>query len=141
MVASGRSLIGRDDEQLAQAAGQCVGGQAAVAPAVGADAADCQEGLRRRASAKPVRSAVNSAGRVVSSGYAAARRCGPMSRSSSSRQLASPSSAPKVTGSTARYALPDGLRASRTAEALEAIVDLDLADLAECESPRGYGRD
>lgn len=37
--------------------------------------------------------------------------------------------------------LPDGLRASRTAEALEAIVDLDLADLAECEPPRGYGRD
>lgn len=37
--------------------------------------------------------------------------------------------------------LPDGLRASRTAEALEAIVDLDLAELAECEPPRGYGRD
>ncbi len=37
--------------------------------------------------------------------------------------------------------LPDGLRASRTAEALEAIVDLDLTDLAECEPPRGYGRD
>ncbi|WP_158745672.1 hypothetical protein [Acidisphaera sp. L21] len=37
--------------------------------------------------------------------------------------------------------LPDGLRTSRMAEALEAIVDLDLADLAECEPPRGYGRD
>ena len=37
--------------------------------------------------------------------------------------------------------LPDGLRGSRTAEALEAIVDLDLTDLAECEPPRGYGRD
>ncbi len=37
--------------------------------------------------------------------------------------------------------LPDGLRASRTAEALEAIADLDLTDLAECEPPRGYGRD
>ncbi len=37
--------------------------------------------------------------------------------------------------------LPDGLRASRTAEALEAIVDLDLTDLATCEAPRGYGRD
>ena len=37
--------------------------------------------------------------------------------------------------------LPGGLRASRTAEALEAIVDLDLTDLATCEPPRGYGRD
>ncbi len=37
--------------------------------------------------------------------------------------------------------LPDGLRASRMAEALEAIADLDLTDLAECEPPRGYGRD
>lgn len=37
--------------------------------------------------------------------------------------------------------LPDSLRASRTAEALEAIADLDLTDLAECEPPRGYGRD
>jgi len=37
--------------------------------------------------------------------------------------------------------LPDGLRGSRTAEALEAIVDLDLTDLAEYEPPRGYGRD
>ena len=36
--------------------------------------------------------------------------------------------------------LPDGLRGSRTAEALETIVDLDLTDLAECEPPRGYGR-
>ena len=34
--------------------------------------------------------------------------------------------------------LPDGLRGSRTAEALEAIVDFDLTDLAECEPPRGY---
>jgi hypothetical protein len=37
--------------------------------------------------------------------------------------------------------LPDGLRTSRTAEALEAMVDLDLTDLAECQPPRGYGRD
>ena len=37
--------------------------------------------------------------------------------------------------------LPDGLRASRMAEALEAMVDLDLTDLAECQPPRGYGRD
>lgn len=37
--------------------------------------------------------------------------------------------------------LPESLHASRTAEALEAIVDLDLTDLAECEPPRGYGRD
>ena len=37
--------------------------------------------------------------------------------------------------------LPDGLRTSRTAEALEAIVDLDLTELTECEPPRSYGRD
>ena len=38
-------------------------------------------------------------------------------------------------------ALPEGLSDSRTAAALEAIVDLDLTDLAACELPRGYGRD
>ena len=38
-------------------------------------------------------------------------------------------------------ALPDGLRASSIAESLEAIVELDLTDLAEIELPRGYGRD
>ena len=37
--------------------------------------------------------------------------------------------------------LPEGLRGSRIAEALEAIADLDLADLAAREPPRGYGRD
>ena len=37
--------------------------------------------------------------------------------------------------------LPDGLRTSRMAEALQAMVDLDLTDLAECQPPRGYGRD
>jgi hypothetical protein len=37
--------------------------------------------------------------------------------------------------------LPDGLQASSTAEALEAIVQLDLSDLASVEPPRGYGRD
>jgi hypothetical protein len=38
-------------------------------------------------------------------------------------------------------ALPESLRASSTAAALEAIVDLHLTTLAECEPPRGYGRD
>ena len=37
--------------------------------------------------------------------------------------------------------LPDGLRDTATAEALQVIVDLDLSDLAEVEPPRGYGRD
>lgn len=37
--------------------------------------------------------------------------------------------------------LPDGLRDTATAEALQAIVDLDLDDLATIEPPRGYGRD
>jgi len=38
-------------------------------------------------------------------------------------------------------ALPDSLRDSPTANALDAIVDLDLIALAEIEPPRGYGRD
>jgi hypothetical protein len=38
-------------------------------------------------------------------------------------------------------ALPDGLSESRTAEALETIVDLDLTALADIVPPRGYGRD
>ena len=38
-------------------------------------------------------------------------------------------------------ALPDTLRDTATAEALQAIVDLDLSDLADVEPPRGYGRD
>ena len=38
-------------------------------------------------------------------------------------------------------ALPDGLQGSATADALEAIVDLDLTPLADVEPPRGYGRD
>jgi len=38
-------------------------------------------------------------------------------------------------------ALPDGLRDSSIAASLEAIVELDLGDLAEIELPRGYGRD
>jgi hypothetical protein len=37
--------------------------------------------------------------------------------------------------------LPDNLRDSATAEALQAIVDLDLADLAAIVPPRGFGRD
>ena len=37
--------------------------------------------------------------------------------------------------------LPDGLRESSTAGALEAIADLDLSILADIEPPRGYGRD
>ena len=35
----------------------------------------------------------------------------------------------------------ESLRDSPTAEALEAIVEFDLTDLAEIELPRGYGRD
>jgi hypothetical protein len=38
-------------------------------------------------------------------------------------------------------ALPDTLRGTATAEALQAIVDLDLEMLATIEPPRGYGRD
>ena len=38
-------------------------------------------------------------------------------------------------------ALPEGLRDTATAEALQAIVDLDLDTLADIEPPRGYGRD
>ena len=38
-------------------------------------------------------------------------------------------------------ALPDGLQETATAEALRAIIDLDLEPLAATEPPRGYGRD
>lgn len=38
-------------------------------------------------------------------------------------------------------ALPDALRDTPTAAALEAIVDLDLEPLTAIEPPRGYGRD
>ena len=37
--------------------------------------------------------------------------------------------------------LPDSFRDTTTDEALQAIVDLDLADLAAIVPPRGYGRD
>ena len=38
-------------------------------------------------------------------------------------------------------ALPDSFRDSATAEALQAIVDLDLDVLADIAPPRGFGRD
>ena len=38
-------------------------------------------------------------------------------------------------------ALPDTLRETATAEALQAIIDLNLTELADIEPPRGYGRD
>ena len=38
-------------------------------------------------------------------------------------------------------ALPESLRGTATAEALQAIVDLDLETIAAIEPPRGYGRD
>ena len=38
-------------------------------------------------------------------------------------------------------ALPDSLHDSATAEALQAIVELDLDELAAVAPPRGYGRD
>jgi hypothetical protein len=37
--------------------------------------------------------------------------------------------------------LPDNLRESATAQALQAIDDLDLDELAAIEPPRGFGRD
>jgi len=38
-------------------------------------------------------------------------------------------------------ALPDTLQGTATADALQAIVDLDLETLAAIELPHGYGRD
>jgi hypothetical protein len=38
-------------------------------------------------------------------------------------------------------ALPESLRDSATAEALQVIVDLDLDSLADVRPPRGFGRD
>jgi hypothetical protein len=37
--------------------------------------------------------------------------------------------------------LPEGLEASRTAEKLQAITELDLEELLAIDPPRGYGRD
>jgi hypothetical protein len=37
--------------------------------------------------------------------------------------------------------VPDSLRDSATAQALQAIAELDLSELAEIVPPRGYGRD
>ncbi len=39
------------------------------------------------------------------------------------------------------HVLPDSLHGSATAEALQAIADLDLNALTDIEPPRGYGRD
>ena len=52
----------------------------------------------------------------------------------------------ELVASQAQYAawldaLPDSLRDSATAEALQMIIDLDLDGLAEIVPPRGYGRD
>jgi hypothetical protein len=38
-------------------------------------------------------------------------------------------------------ALPEALRDGATSQALQAIVDLDLDELASIEPPRGFGRD
>jgi hypothetical protein len=38
-------------------------------------------------------------------------------------------------------ALPDNQRDGTTAEALQAIVELDLSELQSIEPPRGFGRD
>jgi hypothetical protein len=37
--------------------------------------------------------------------------------------------------------LPDSLRDTATADALQTIVDIDLDELAAIVPPRGYGRD
>jgi len=38
-------------------------------------------------------------------------------------------------------ALPEPLRETATGEALQAIVEFDLSELAELDPPRGFGRD
>jgi hypothetical protein len=52
----------------------------------------------------------------------------------------------ELTDLQAQYAawfdkLPDNLRDSATADALQAICDVELADLQGIEPPRGFGRD
>ncbi len=39
------------------------------------------------------------------------------------------------------HSLPDSLQGTTTAEALQAICDLDLTDLQAIDPPRGFGRD
>ena len=53
---------------------------------------------------------------------------------------------PSCSHSQAEYAawadaLPDSLREGTIADALQAIVELDLDAIATVEPPRGYGRD
>ncbi len=48
MVAPGGALVGRHHQQLAEAAGGRVGGQAALSPALGAEVADGQERLAQQ---------------------------------------------------------------------------------------------
>ena len=38
-------------------------------------------------------------------------------------------------------AIPEALKASATAEALQAMLDIDLDELSALEPPRGFGRD
>jgi hypothetical protein len=38
-------------------------------------------------------------------------------------------------------ALPEALRNTATGDALQALVDFDLSELADLEPPRGFGRD
>jgi hypothetical protein len=47
----------------------------------------------------------------------------------------------QVEYATRLEALPDNQRDSTTAEALQAIVELDLSELQTIEPPRGFGRD
>lgn len=52
----------------------------------------------------------------------------------------------ELTGLQASYAawfdtLPDNLRDTTTADALQAMCDVDLAELQAVEPPRGFGRD
>ena len=59
------------------------------------------------------------------------------------RRWATLSRADHVEGSVCRLAgsLPDNLQDSATAEALQAICDLDLTELQAIVPPRGFGRD
>ena len=105
-VEPGGLLVGGDHEQLAQTARALARRQAPLGPAFARSSRVALNACCSSSRAKPVRSAVKRAGRVVSVGYGPERRCGPTRGCSAavlppSSQLASPSSAPKVTGSTA----------------------------------------
>ena len=80
---------------------------------------------------------------AVSAQRPATRGAGPAPAAAAQPLGSSGGDADRTTGRIPRLArqLTGHLEGSRLAEKLEAIAELDLAELQAVESPRGYGRD